>query len=99
MNDIERASQFFSAYFHEDWRADFETPDDLVSDFLRNEYESPPVLKSIAAGIRAVCAGCESDEDVAHELERLGCYYWPRLHGALAREWLLSVADRLEAGQ
>ena len=89
-------TNFFSAYFHEDWPCEAETPTEVVQAYLGTASQSD------AARLRTAIIGFVEHERDNTALEKklmpeLGCYYLPSADGLTARDWLLSVADLLAA--
>jgi hypothetical protein len=85
---------FFSAYFHQDWRHEAETPEVVVS-MYRHDTNSG----TRACLQRAIVHYVDTIKDDALLEERLvselGCYFQPRTVGKSTREWLVCVASSL----
>ena len=93
-DDRSALTNFFSAYFHEDWPCEAETPTEVVRAYLGTASPSD------AARLRAAIIGFVEFERDNAAIEKklmpeLGCYYLPSADGLGARDWLLSVADLL----
>jgi hypothetical protein len=98
MNDDERALRdFLSAYLHQDWPVEFASYEDAVDEYLTDE----PRIERVAGAARALraLAASSATEDalVQRLLDELGSYYDPRPDRISVRDWLTSIADRLEA--
>lgn len=92
----ERLYQFFAGYFHEDWSVEADSPDQVLSAFVRQRgggCDLEELSRSIVAFVREYPKDDEIDEALFKEL---GCYYSPRAEGILTRSWLLSVAAKLD---
>ncbi len=85
---------FFSAYFHEDWPCDAETPEAVVAGYMRRAKVGD--MRSLGAAIRSLCREFSDDRDLEITLFRdLGSYYRPSLDSVSARAWLEGVAREL----
>jgi hypothetical protein len=89
-------SQFFAAYFHEDWQCDDPTADEVVRRFMRDAGSEVPKALADLLGLLSSTA----DE---HELEqvifRLGAYYLPTADGWTWRGWLEHVRSMLSGNE
>jgi hypothetical protein len=89
MSDYPALEYLLSAYFHQDWRAEHDTPEAVVAAFLDDEDEEQ------AAGVRADLARLAAhglDEDaLGRELRALGCEYDPVAGGGSWQDWLASL--------
>ena len=86
--------QFFSAYFHEDWQCEVETPADAVSEYARTV--SSAEAHRLAAAIKEFAESAPTDAELESRLFReLGCYYRPAGVGLSVRDWLEQVATQL----
>ena len=85
---------FFSAYFHEDWPCEAETPEVVVAGYVRTA--TPSDVRSLAEAIRNYSAEFANDMELEEKLFKdLGCYYRPSAEGLSAKAWLESVANQL----
>lgn len=88
---------FFAAYFHQDWRREAETPEQVISMYAA-DVNDPGTIDTLVEGIGAFIADHPDEDDLANALFReMGCYYSPKALGQSTREWLLHVAATLEA--
>ena len=87
-------TQFFSAYFHQDWPLEADTPSDVVNNYRNSE---PP--ESIEAALQELSQLLEipiaSADLKTFILDELGCYYDPKSDNQTVREWLESVQKSL----
>ena len=95
MNSCERIAlkQFFSSYFHQDWRYDTQTPTEVVNEYKRTA--SPSDIKRLREAIINYLAQ-KDEKTLKINLEsELGCYYLPSADGISAHAWLEKVAEIL----
>lgn len=94
--DRERLSQFFGAYFHQDWDLDGPTWQDVVLVFVKSQSRERAldVLNSIRSWLRSAT----SDAQIARELQEFGCEYNPQPDGITDREWVEQVAKFIADG-
>lgn len=95
MNSSERMAlkQFFSSYFHQDWRYDAQTTTEVVYEYKR--AASPPEIRRLR---EAIMKHLEQEDEKTLELSlesELGCYYLPSADGISAHAWLEQVAEIL----
>lgn len=96
--DYDRAAltDFFRAYFHEDWPCEAETSTQVVQAYVNTASQS-----EVARLRAAIISFVEREQDNAvlekKLMPELGCYYLPSADGLTARGWLLNVADLLAA--
>ena len=91
----ERLHQFFAGYFHEDWPLEADSPDEVVSAFVR-QPEAGRDLGELSGSIVAFVEDHPNDDELDAALfKELGCYYSPRAGGISTRSWLLGVAAKL----
>jgi hypothetical protein len=87
--------QFFAGFFHQDWRVEADTPDQVISN-----YADQPSDRSTPAGLSeaivAFIADHPDEGDLADALFReLGCYYAPKAIQQPTKQWLSHVAEKL----
>lgn len=91
--------QFFAGFFHQDWRVEAETPDQVISQFA-SQQSDPSTLAELSDSIIAFIADHPDEDDLANALFReLGCYYSPKAIGKSTKDWLQHVAKALLAGK
>jgi hypothetical protein len=85
---------FFSAYFHEDWPCEAESPEAVVAGYVRTA--KPSHLRSLSKAIQEYSREFASDRELEENLFKdLGCYYRPSTQGLSAKAWLENVANQL----
>jgi len=94
IEDHDELTNFFSSYFHEDWRCEAETTEQIVQIYLRTAL--PAEVARLRAAITAYAEN-EPDNEALEEklLSELRCYYLPSADGLMAKDWLMGVADLL----
>ena len=91
----ERLRQFFGAYFHQDWDADFGTVDRALSAAI-HQYDDVRKREQLSRGIVAFVEEHPEDRELDAALfKELACEYYPPGDGLLSRSWLLDVAAKL----
>lgn len=92
---FEALRNFMSAYFHQDWMLNDETPDEVVSRFLAMQQPTRGELQALIAQIDAFISAHPDDTTIEQALEPvLGCYYLPSADQRPARAWLSEVRER-----
>ena len=92
-----KARNFFSAYFHEDWAEDADTPEAVITGFGAEGWSSEE-LHELASEIENFCELYVEHADLEAALFReLGCYYQPSADGMTAHAWLFALARALTA--
>lgn len=87
-------SNFFGAYFHQDWVDDAASPEDVVAEYMRTTI--PSELHELNAAILELSRKFDSDAELEEYLDStLGSYYLPSLDGISAKAWLESIASQL----
>jgi hypothetical protein len=92
-----RLQQFFGAYFHQDWDADFGTPEQALLAAIHHHplaVERRELSRSIVEFVESHTEDSSLDGALLNEL---GCEYFPPGNGVLTRSWLLDVAAKLVA--
>ena len=88
--------QFFGAYFHEDWSLGADSPDEVVSAFIRERGDARE-LEQLSSGIMAFVEQYPEEDELGEALiKELGCSYLPLADGISTRSWLLGVAAKLK---
>jgi hypothetical protein len=92
-NDNETLKKFFSAYFHQDWEYEADTPSEVVLDFLHDATAA-----SVVRLRNAILSYVEDNEIIEEEAldTEFGCEYLPSSEGLTPKEWLLSIAELLK---
>jgi hypothetical protein len=87
-------SNFFSAYFHEDWHRDAGSPEAVIAGYIQTA--TPSDMSSLGQAIRHFSQAFVSDIQLEEKLfTELGCYYRPSGEGLSAKAWLEYVANQL----
>jgi hypothetical protein len=93
-SDLLLLKGFFSAYFHEDWSRDDESPTSVVKRFVAVATREERTL--LASAIVKYAAGFPTDKQLGEHLFRdLGCYYIPSGLGMSCKVWLEDIAEEL----
>lgn len=96
INDFSELKSFLSAYFHEDWVAEVQEPDEMILRFLASA-PSGKLIDDIVAQIRCYLDSGRDEVAMASGLwSELGCYYDPSSDGLSVRDWLTHIAGRLQ---
>lgn len=89
--------KFMSAYFHEDWMLDAQSPRDVVSQFVCDQQ--PAELRAVVQALRGLLHGGEDDATLSRRLFReFGAYFDPLTAGESTSSWLKAIADQIELG-
>lgn len=92
MSDTPALRNFLSAYFHQDWSMEHDSPDAVVSYFLESEADAEIVAVRDDLG-KLAAEGL--DEGVLGERMRgLGSEYDPGRDGGSWRGWLATLQER-----
>ncbi|MFC4728658.1 contact-dependent growth inhibition system immunity protein [Coralloluteibacterium thermophilus] len=84
---------FFSAYFHQDWTQEQDSPEGVVAYYVANESEDE--VEGLREDIDRLRAE-DLDEDALEALFLdYGCSYDPAADGMTRREWLDDLARQL----
>ena len=85
--------QLFGAYFHQDWHADDETPDDVLRRYLQVEpVDGVPGARRELDELLRRWPGEADLQEIHH---RLGSSLWPPGVGYTTRDWLVHVGEFL----
>lgn len=91
----ESLTQFFAAYFHQDWMAEADAPDKIVDEFLRDQTDGSE-LELLSRSIIDFADSYPNEDELSEALFRqLRCYYSPRALGLSTRQWLLHTAAKV----
>lgn len=92
MSDFPALENFLSAYFHQDWRVEHDTPDAVASSFIDGEDDAQ--VGEVRAELTRL-AGMELDEAaLAERLRALGSEYDPTRDGGSWQGWLAALRER-----
>jgi hypothetical protein len=82
------------AYLHQDWSAEFSSPDDAIDAF--REKEPLECVRGVCTELEDVIPLIESMHDPETFLwQVLWCYYYPKADGLKVADWLRHVHKRL----
>ena len=85
---------FFSAYFHEDWPCEADSPESVFTGYAQSS--SPHERRMLAEAILEYSRAFADDKELEESLCRdLGCYYLPSADGLSAKGWLEHAANGL----
>jgi hypothetical protein len=88
---------FFSAYFHEDWPCEAESPEAVIAGYIRTA--EPSDVRSLGKAVRDYSQAFADDKELEEKLfKELGCYYRPSAEGVSVKAWLENVANQLLRG-
>lgn len=94
---FDKARNFFSAYFHEDWAEEADTPEAVITGYLAEGWSSEE-MHELASEIENLGELYVEDADLEEALFReLGCYYQPSADGMSAHAWLSALSRALTA--
>jgi hypothetical protein len=85
--------QLFGAYFHQDWHADDDTPDDVLRRYLHDE--SVNGAAAARRELNELLRRWPRDADLQEIYHRLGSSLWPPGVGYTTRDWLVHVGEFL----
>jgi len=87
-------SNFFGAYFHQDWVDDAASTEDVIAEYMRTS--TPSELYELSTAILDLSRKFDSDAELEEHLEsKLGSYYLPSFEGISAKAWLERVSAQL----
>lgn len=92
MSDFPALENFLSAYFHQDWRVEHDTPDVVVSSFLDSEADED--IAAVRDDMARLSAQELGEDALGRRMRALGCEYDPMLEGGSWRGWLASLRER-----
>lgn len=96
MNDYPALQNFLSAYFHQDWAMEHDTPQAVVDGYRSGE--APDQLKATREDLARLLVVEPDDAALGEEARRLGSEYDPTRDGSTWRGWLESVQAALSRG-
>ena len=79
---------FGAAYLGEDWNVIYGSPEQALAQFVRWH---PEEASRLPADIETFMATTSSEDELADELDALGCAYSPSAEGKTYREWLIAL--------
>ena len=84
---------FFSAYFHQDWTMEHDTTAGVVDYYRQNEAVSVPAVREQLAQL---LQSAQDEDQLARQVQALGCEYAPDADGLTYRQWLEGVQALLQ---
>lgn len=91
MSDSSALEELLSSYLHEDWKLFNPDWESAVDMFVELE---PALARRVPGQVKEILAQNASEDDIEDRVDELGCGYYPV--GGRWREWLTSVAERVE---
>jgi hypothetical protein len=84
--------QFLAGYFHQDWRCDYETEDDVVRSFIADS--SVETISRVEDELQLVLRTIPSEDELQRFLfDEIGCaYYYPHAWPS-GKAWLEHILD------
>jgi hypothetical protein len=95
MSEFPALRNFLSAYFHQDWAVEHDTPGAVVDYFI--EGESVLQVAQLRDEIARLLAQGMDEDELAGQVRELGSEYDPSLDGGNYQEWLQDIEERLTA--
>jgi hypothetical protein len=92
MSDFPALENFLSAYFHQDWRVEHDTPDAVVAYFIDGEDDEQ--IAEVRADLARLASLQLDEAALADRLRALGSEYDPTRDGASWRDWLATLRAR-----
>lgn len=95
MSEYPGLQNFLSAYFHQDWAMEHDTPG-AVAEYYRDS-EKPELVASTRRELELLLAGGHDEPALGARVQALGSEYDPTRDGQTWRAWLEGLASRLKA--
>src|SRR5450830_1778873 len=93
MESVEhKLSQFFGAYFHQDWLEDASTWEDVAEHYAKNSDK--PSIKLIALEIEKLSKVDIADSELFESVQQMGCFYFAG-SATNFRFWLKELANHM----
>ena len=93
-DEYEELRQLLGAYFHQDWRYEFDDEDDVVRGYVEGHAHRPEEVAELLQGIDKLLAFGLSDYDLREALGVLGSDYYP---SGATNAWLRSLRSKVVA--
>jgi hypothetical protein len=91
---FENAHQFLGGYFHPDWGDDYNEPEEVVAQFIKDTHRQTRI--NVLRELREIIAEFQGP-DLDRIILSIGCFYSPeRYRGITMRDWLEAVIAELE---
>ena len=85
--------QLFGAYFHQDWRDEFESPGEAISAFQSDETEK--MVSDAKRELDVIMDFALDEISLTNLVTDLGCYYNPSGDGATYSDWIVAIKESL----
>lgn len=95
MSEYPDLQNFLSAYFHQDWAMEHDTPEAVAGYYRDNE--APELVASTRKELEQLLAAGHDEEALGARVRALGTEYDPTANGGTWRGWLESLAASLKA--
>ena len=95
MSDFPALRNFLSAYFHQDWAVEHDTPGAVVDYYI--EGESAQQVAQLRDEIARLLSQDLDEDDLALQVRELGSEYDPGQDGGNYQDWLRGIEERLAA--
>lgn len=93
-NQFPNLTQFFSSYFHQDWRLEADTSSEVVKNY-RNSESSESVEAALVELNKLLEMPIAPADLETFIIDELGCYYDPSSENQTVTEWLEWVQKSL----
>nr|WP_321349305.1 contact-dependent growth inhibition system immunity protein [uncultured Methanoregula sp.] len=91
--EFEKAYQFLSCYFHQDWGLEYGDANEAIGSFINGSSQNPRA--EVARELRQILAQVP-EEELDRAIFSLGCYYDPAtLEGISMKAWLEKVIAQI----
>lgn len=95
MSDFPTLQNFFSAYFHQDWAMEHDSPGAVVDAW--REGESGEYIAGARTELDRLLARDLDEDALGAAVRALGSEYDPTRDGSGWRDWLAGIRQRLDA--
>jgi contact-dependent growth inhibition (CDI) system CdiI-like immunity protein len=92
MSDFPALENFLSAYFHQDWRVEHDTPDALALSFIDGEDDTQ--VGEVRNELARLASMDLEEAALGDRLRGLGTEYDPTREGGSWRGWLAALRER-----
>jgi hypothetical protein len=92
MSDFPALENFLSAYFHQDWRVEHDTPGAVASSFI--DCEDDEQVGEVRAELARLASLDLDEAELGDRLRALGSEYDPTRDDGSWRGWLASLRER-----
>ena len=92
-NKYQVLSDFFSSYFHPYWIEDYETVENAIDEYARDE--DTHTLEITITELHEIIDKAYTESDLKQILVELGCYYNVSYDYNKTVDWLISIKKQL----